>query len=366
MRFSPTGQTARSAILCALAVSVAWFDLPVWATVLLVVAWVGLSAAMAQASRPPMVTLRMLGRKKGESVADVAKPKAGRRPRFKLEAMPVSHFVEHVRWSLDLAGVPYEEETNCGILNMLFGGFSVPRLFDKVTATVIGDSSAALEHVRAQVGKEYPALESLATRSAVVDEWDMKLSYYGHMVQRYCYALLLAPVDVDSRFCLVGWGGFDKECPLVQRMAVRALYPRIKSMMTQALRLKDKEAVDAAHRYLTDIFDQVDAAIAQHDCLAGDTNEPPKRYLLGGTSPSWVDIKFASLSGPLLTRTLFTGGGKAGDASVLYARGRFQSFKILRDLDFPKDTVDFEDSFAKRPCGQYAVRLYRTLRSAQL
>lgn len=42
--------------------------------------------------------------------------------RLVLEALPVSHYVEKVRWALDKLGVPYEEEQDIGIGGVFFLG----------------------------------------------------------------------------------------------------------------------------------------------------------------------------------------------------------------------------------------------------
>ena len=45
-----------------------------------------------------------------------------------LETIAVSHYVEKVRWALDLLNIDYEEEQDCGIIGVFFTGRMVPGL----------------------------------------------------------------------------------------------------------------------------------------------------------------------------------------------------------------------------------------------
>ena len=48
--------------------------------------------------------------------------------RMILESLPVSHYVDKVRWCLDKLGQPYEEESDVGILGVMILGRMVPAL----------------------------------------------------------------------------------------------------------------------------------------------------------------------------------------------------------------------------------------------
>jgi hypothetical protein len=61
----------------------------------------------------------------------VAQPKPLKKHEFVLETLPISPFVEKVRWSLDRLGVSYVEEQDYGVV-MFFRGLSVPNLYCKI------------------------------------------------------------------------------------------------------------------------------------------------------------------------------------------------------------------------------------------
>ena len=46
----------------------------------------------------------------------------GKDNRLVLETISLSHYVEKVRWSLDILGVDYEEEQDAGIIGVFFTG----------------------------------------------------------------------------------------------------------------------------------------------------------------------------------------------------------------------------------------------------
>jgi len=61
-----------------------------------------------------------------------------------LESVPISHFVEKVRWALDKIGMPYTEEGEVVVMGILFKGRTVPTLHVG-GRTRLGDSKQILE-----------------------------------------------------------------------------------------------------------------------------------------------------------------------------------------------------------------------------
>jgi len=272
--------------------------------------------------------------------------------RFELVAMPVNHFGEKVRFCLDLLGVPFEETDNCGILNILVFGVSVPQLNDRKSLTHIGNSDECLRYLYGLYAATNPAAESLLKETEATMEWHTPLNDLGHAIQGWAYYYILAK-DFSSEFSLVCWGGFDEKCPLLQRCIMQGGYALIKAFMRSALRLDSVKKRDERKAVIDKLLDRVDAAVG-----------PEGKGYIVGDGLTYIDITFVSLMAPLLTsRILLKENGP-------WARGRFRSFaeagKRRLQEKLPAELQVFERNFAERPSGKYVQRIFQEYRHKTL
>merc|ERR1711884_68092 len=69
------------------------------------------------------------------------------RDKIILHTLPISHYVEKVRWYLDYAGIEYEEEQDIGLLNIILCGRSMPTLEVPSKGVTISNSSDILRYL---------------------------------------------------------------------------------------------------------------------------------------------------------------------------------------------------------------------------
>ncbi len=75
-----------------------------------------------------------------------------------------------------------------------------------------------------------------------------------------------------------------------------------------------------------------------------------RKYLLGGSSPTWVDLSFASLGGLIFTPSGYGGGILAFTIEDILQNSRPEYVEQVKE-------------FQRRPSGQLALRLYREFRT---
>jgi len=176
--------------------------------------------------------------------------------------------------------------------------------------------------------------------------WEAKLNAFGHAVQGFGYTCALGEAS-SSTMALTAWGAFEPDfVPLVERLAVRLLYPFLQIGMMATFRLFSQDIKGSYRHTLALVLDDADAALAKSPHLAGN-------------ELTYVDIAFASLLAPLMVTTVCL-----ADPSK-YANGRFGSFsRVLRGnrVAPPKLMLEFEQELLSRPCGQYALNLCETRR----
>ena len=212
-----------TAFLFVLPVLVAWFGLGVLTTiavVLLVLLWRWL-IVVSGIVRP-------------ENVPDIV-----------LETIPVSHYVEKVRWSMDRLGIDYVERAHGGTLGAYFTGRSVPQLRVRtyIVQSVIGNSAEILRYLwgnyAATRAKEAAFLEPTAERL----ELEQRLDRYGRYLQVWIYHHILH----DRELTLHLWGVHDPNVPGWQRRALRILFPLLKALIRKSFRLTDEHYAKAVH-----------------------------------------------------------------------------------------------------------------------
>eukprot|EP00913_Durusdinium_trenchii_P023269 g21847.t1 len=208
------------------------------------------SALAARAIRGDPVTLKGIEIGLGEKglfhqLVDVMNSRQDR-PRFLFVAMPINHFGERIRWSLDLIGAPYEEYTSGGLISAFLRGRSVPQLIDRKSCSMIGNSDECLAYLSAAY---VPSITNSSLRSKAIsflrtDEqtmaWDVKLNQLGHLVQGWAY-FYVPDLDTTPEGCLIAWGAYEPKVPFFHRLILQLAHPFLRRFMRMAFDLSKKE-----------------------------------------------------------------------------------------------------------------------------
>ncbi len=264
----------------------------------IVVAWYGLSVAAAAG----LVILLLLCRWLITLSGFVAPEKS---PELVLATISASHFVEKVRWCMDLLGVDYVEQMAGGTLGAFFRGRTVPLLKIR-TGSVrshIGNSPEILRYLYGRYLGDDPAragfLEPTAARLAL----EKRLDAYGRSLQVWVYYHLLQ----DRELTLHAWGVNNPATPAWQRLALRLLFPLQSRLIRFSFRIDEANYV---------------RAVARIEELLGDIEtdlDDGRESLLGGSERNFTDYTFAAFTGLWLMPPAY-GGGKADAVRIEHGR----------------------------------------------
>lgn len=201
--------------------------------------------------------------------------------RFQLVGMPISHFVEKVRWCMDIIRCPYEEVTVGGLLTMFGRGRSVPFLLDSQSCSVIGNSDEILMYlhgvfVPALLASLPPssvdpssaakrlAIEKLFERNYETLEFEKELNTFGHAIQGWAYSYHLALFgNPNPAVTFLAWGGAEPRVPLLHRLLITALYPVFKIALNITFQLYDEKLREERREVIRVMLDKVDAMLIQ-------------------------------------------------------------------------------------------------------
>ena len=104
-----------------------------------------------------------------------------------LNTLPISHYVEKVRWCMDRCQIEYEEEKDIGIFGVLFTGRMVPTLRVPKHDISISNSSDILKYIYADMltkdEEKAKFLEPSAKGKELVDQMDKMAA----QLRRYLY-----------------------------------------------------------------------------------------------------------------------------------------------------------------------------------
>ncbi len=101
-----------------------------------------------------------------------------------LNTISISHYVEKVRFCLDYAGIPYEEEHDCGIMGALFHGRSVPVLNIPSRGISIGNSSDILRYLYA-TNYDNEKIRQFLEQTPESKRLEDKFDKFGKAIRRY-------------------------------------------------------------------------------------------------------------------------------------------------------------------------------------
>ena len=228
------------------------------------------------------------------SMMTIAKPE--RMPELQLDSISISHFVEKVRWNLDLTGLDYIENAAGGTLGAFFLGRTVPRLRFRTGAvrSEIGNSAEILRYLWGRYGSE------LGDRAAHLEptperlDFEGRLDNYGVNLQVWCYAHVLP----DRALTLRAWGADNPEVAAWQRIALKLMYPVQSALIRRSFRITPNNLIKVSERIET-LLEDVDTALADG-----------RRSILGGDTPNYTDYAFAAMTGVWLQPPNY-GGGRA-------------------------------------------------------
>lgn len=262
------------------------------------VAWLDWSVPAAIA----LVLLLLLWRWLISLATFVVPPKT---PPLVLESIPVSHFVEKVRWNMDVAGIEYVECPAGGTLGAFFLGRTVPRLLVRTGAvrSSIGNSPEILRYLwgtyRPTLGDAVSHLEPTPERI----EFEAELDRYGRNIQVWVYHHLLE----DRDLCLHAWGANDPSVPAWQRWLLRLLYPLLAVLIRRSFRIST-EHYEKACQHIEDLLDRIDTKLADG-----------RASILGGEQLNYTDYAYAALTGAWLQPAGY-GGGRADAVRIERSR----------------------------------------------
>ncbi|HEX5788496.1 MAG TPA: glutathione S-transferase N-terminal domain-containing protein [Woeseiaceae bacterium] len=224
-----------------------------------------------------------------------------KQPPLVLDSISASHFVEKVRWNLDVAGIEYVEKPAGGTLGAYFGGRTVPRLRIRTghARSEIGNSPEILRYLwgawGAQLGERGRHLEPTPERL----ELEARLDRYGVNLQVWIYHHLLEDRDLTLR----AWGAGNPDVPLWQRLLLRPLYPLLAWLIRKSFRITPRSYEKACGH--------IETLLAEMNATLGDG----RASILGGDRLNYTDYEFAAMTGLWLQPRNY-GGGRADKVRI--------------------------------------------------
>ncbi len=215
-----------------------------------------------------------------------------------LDTISASHFVEKVRWNLDLTGLPYTERPAAGTLGVFFLGRTVPRLrftTGRVQSS-IGNSAEILRYLWGAHSADHAGAVKHLEPTPERLQFEEELDHYGRSLQVWVYYHVLD----DRALCLRAWGVDDPRVPFWQRWLLRPLYPLLALLMRRSFRLSSKSYALACSR-IEALLDRIETALSDG-----------RESILGGEALNYTDYTFAAMSGLWLQPSGY--GGAGGEA----------------------------------------------------
>ncbi len=199
---------------------------------------------------------------------------------FRLITIPVSHYVEKVRWALDYLKIPFQESPQMPPFHrgavQKYGVTTVPVLVaDSIIKT---DSTEILRYLDTLYpGKLYPpnpALQELSTELETLFNLTLGVSTrqwgYSHVLTRE----LLYP-------------RWTYGVPFWQKLLYPLIFPKVEPIIRQNYRITSTSAAKS-YQEIIGVFDRVTEVLSDG-----------RKYLLGDRF-SAIDITFAALAVPIL------------------------------------------------------------------
>lgn len=252
-----------------------------------------------------------------------------------LVTIPFSHFCEKARWSLESAGVAFEEEGHCPGLHRRAvrragGGRSVPVLVLDDGA-VLDDSPLIVKFAdaRAPADRKLLPVNDAEREAATALERHLDVDFAPH-VRRFVYHHLLPDRAQTLRL-------FDLRTPRVERIIVRVTFPVLRRFMRRFMRIDESRALESRDR-VRRVFDEIGKRL-------GDG----RPYLMGDRFGA-LDIAFAAFAAPMTLP-----GKHPATGPWTHALG--SGFDAL-----PRPFAEEVRTARETPAGQFVQRLYEERR----
>jgi len=249
-----------------------------------------------------------------------------------LESLPVSHYVEKVRWCLDKAKIPYEEEKDIGIFWSLTTGRLVPTLHIPGQTISISNSSDILKYLYSHVKCLDEEKAKFLEPSPKTLEFEKKIDKMGGEVRGYIYYHVLIANDNSDEVALKFWGGNEVDIPHWQKIILKLTLPVLKKSLISILQLS-KENADVCFKKLQEFFKETDEILSKN------------QFLLGTEEPTYIDYSFAALAAIVALPDQY-GGPRLTPAS----RMKFS--------DFSMEPQNYFKKFRDTPTGKFVMRMY--------
>ncbi len=199
---------------------------------------------------------------------------------FRLITIPVSHYVEKVRWALDYLKIPFQELAQMPPFHRgavkKYGGTTVPVLI--VDSIVKTDSTDILRYLDTLYpGKLYPTdpeLQELSTELETLFNLTLGVS-----TRRWGYSHVLTGELLYPRWTL--------GVPFWQKLLFPLIFPKIEPIIRENFQITPTSAAES-YQEIIGVFDRVNQVLADG-----------RKYLLGDRF-SAIDITFAALAVPIL------------------------------------------------------------------
>jgi glutathione S-transferase len=215
---------------------------------------------------------------------------------FRLITIPVSHYVEKVRWALDYLQMPFRESPQMPPFHRgavkKYGVTTVPVLVgDSLAEPLLGtrrfanrmrivktDSSEILHYLDTlNPGKLYPADPELQELTAELETlFNLTL---GEGTRRWGYSHILTRELLYPRWTL--------GVPFWQKLLFPLIFPKIEPIVRESFKITATSAAES-YQDIIGVFDRVTEVLADG-----------RKYLLGDKF-SAIDITFAALAAPIL------------------------------------------------------------------
>eukprot|EP01006_Ploeotia_vitrea_P046573 TRINITY_DN67035_c5_g1_i1.p1 TRINITY_DN67035_c5_g1~~TRINITY_DN67035_c5_g1_i1.p1 ORF type:complete len:327 (-),score=20.10 TRINITY_DN67035_c5_g1_i1:750-1730(-) len=215
-----------------------------------------------------------------------------------LNSIPISHFVEKIRWSLDMCELPYIEEMDAGIMGVLTTGRSVPNITIPDASSHIGNSSDILRYLYGRYGHTNPRLAEYLQPTPEAIELEKSFDRMGVAIQRWVYGNATEKGSKSSSATLRAWGLNHPMVPWWQQLILKFGFPVIVGSLRKGFNMNQKNSARALD-IIKENFTKVE-----------DKLSDGRKYLLNGDRPTFVDVTFASLAGVLMGDDLHYGNGK--------------------------------------------------------
>ena len=199
---------------------------------------------------------------------------------FRLITIPVSHYVEKVRWALDYLKIPFQESPQMPPFHRgavrKYGGTTVPVLVgDSIVKT---DSTEILHYLDTLApGKLYPADPDIQELSIELETlFNLTL---GESTRRWGYSHVLTRDLLYPRWTF--------GVPFWQKLVFPLIFPKIEPIIRESFQITPTSATES-YQEIIGVFDRVNQVLADG-----------RQYLLGDQF-SAIDITFAALAVPIL------------------------------------------------------------------